>query len=159
MIVQEEDILDVVAYDLGGTPDNFKLVFTNGCFDVLHAGHVRYLKEASDQGNLLYVAVNSDESVKYLKGDDRPIVPQEERCEIIDALKWVDVVIPFKGNRVTHLLSLIKPHIFVKGGDYTWDTLHPEEKHILEMINADVHFAKLISGKSTTNIIQKIQKI
>src|SRR5437762_5921429 len=104
-----------------------KLVFTNGCFDLLHAGHLRYLRAARALGDALLVAINGDESVRVLKGEGRPLNRAADRAEIIAALESVDHVVIFPEVRATELIEKVRPAIYVKGGDYTEDSLHAEE--------------------------------
>ena len=113
-----------------------ELVLTNGCFDLLHVGHVRYLQSARALGDALVVAINGDASVRSLKGDGRPLNSEADRAEVIAALECVDFVVVFPEVRVTRLLEKIRPSIYVKGGDYTPDTLNPEERQVLEKIGA-----------------------
>src|SRR6476469_6665725 len=104
-----------------------RLVLTNGCFDLLHVGHVRYLEEARGLGDFLIVAVNGDESVRALKGAGRPLNSEEDRAEILAALECVDFVTIFPERRATAVIEALRPAIYVKGGDYTLDSLNPEE--------------------------------
>ncbi|OQY07614.1 MAG: D-glycero-beta-D-manno-heptose 1-phosphate adenylyltransferase [Fusobacteriia bacterium 4572_132] len=131
-----------------------KIVFTNGCFDILHVGHLRYLKEAKELGDVLIVGLNSDESVKRLKGQKRPYVKEEERAEMLLGLKPIDYVIIFNENTPIELLEEIKPTIHVKGGDYKKDEL-PETK-VVEKNGGIVKILSLSNGKSSSNIIKKI---
>ena len=108
-----------------------RLVFTNGCFDLLHAGHVRYLQQARALGDALVVGLNSDRSVRELKGDGRPLNAQDDRAEVLAALGCVDYVVIFDGKRATELLRAVRPHIYAKGGDYTPDSLDAEERATL----------------------------
>ncbi len=101
-----------------------KLVFTNGCFDLLHAGHVRYLNQARALGDAMVVAVNSDASVRALKGPARPVNNENDRAEVLAALRVVDAVVIFDDERATRLIEAIRPHIYAKGGDYTVDSLN-----------------------------------
>ena len=135
--------------------ENKNIVFTNGCFDILHIGHVRYLKESSKFGDVLIVGLNSDSSVKKLKGETRPINNENDRAEILCALNFVDYVIIFDEDTPEKLLDAIKPDIYTKGADYTIDTL-PEAKTVLKN-GGKVEFINLVQGKSTTNIIKKTQ--
>ena len=135
--------------------ENKNIVFTNGCFDILHVGHVRYLKESSKFGDVLIVGLNSDSSVKKLKGETRPINNENDRAEILCALNFVDYVIIFDEDTPEKLLDAIKPDIYTKGADYTIDTL-PEAKTVLKN-GGKVEFINLVQGKSTTNIIKKTQ--
>jgi len=134
---------------------NKKVVFTNGCFDIIHAGHVRYLTTAKNFGDVLIVGLNSDNSVRKLKGASRPINNQADRAEVLLALKPVDYVIIFDELTAENLIAKVKPDIYVKGGDYTLDTL-PEAK-IVQSYGGRVEFVNLVAGKSTSNIIKKIE--
>ncbi len=132
-----------------------KLVFTNGCFDLLHVGHVRYLQAARALGDALAVAVNGDASVRGLKGEGRPINGEADRAEVIAALECVDFVTIFPEQRVTNLVREVRPHIYAKGGDYTIDSLDSEERTALENAGAEIKILPLVPGKSTTSIIAK----
>ncbi|NME35610.1 MULTISPECIES: D-glycero-beta-D-manno-heptose 1-phosphate adenylyltransferase [Fusobacterium] len=134
---------------------NKKVVFTNGCFDILHVGHLRYLNEAKRQGDILIVGVNSDSSVKKLKGESRPINNQYDRAEMLGGLKAVDFTVIFEEDTPEELIACLKPSIHVKGGDYTKDDL-PETK-IVESYGGEVRILSFVEGKSTTNIVKKIQ--
>ena len=131
-----------------------KIVFTNGCFDIIHVGHVRYLTTAKNFGDVLIVGLNTDESVKKLKGDSRPLNNQNDRAEVLLGLKAVDYVILFGEETAENLIAELQPDIYVKGGDYTLDTL-PEAK-IVQSYGGRVELVNLVEGKSTTNIIKKI---
>jgi rfaE bifunctional protein nucleotidyltransferase chain/domain len=134
------------------------IVATNGCFDVLHVGHVRYLQAAKRLGDFLWVGVNDDASVRELKGEGRPVNEASDRAELIAALDCVDAVTVFSGVRATGFLEAVKPHVYVKGGDYTLQTLDPEEKHALERMKARVEIIQLVPGKSTTATLRKIRQ-
>src|SRR5580704_12242572 len=112
------------------------IVFTNGCFDILHAGHVRYLSAAKQLGDILVVGLNGDASVRELKGEGRPLNPQEDRAEVMAALEAVDYVIIFGEKRVDTLLRQVHPHVYAKGGDYTVTSLDPDEVTALREIGA-----------------------
>ncbi len=131
-----------------------KIVFTNGCFDIVHAGHVRYLTAAKNFGDVLIVGLNTDESVRKLKGSSRPINNQDDRAEVLLGLKAVDYVIFFGEATAENLIAEVKPDIYVKGGDYTLETL-PEAK-IVQSYGGRVELINLVAGRSTTNIIEKI---
>lgn len=131
-----------------------KIALTNGTFDILHAGHVRYLNEARKLADCLVLGLNSDASVKQYKSDKRPIVPQTERAEVIDSLKAVDYVVIFEETTADNLISKVKPDIYVKGGDYTEETL-PETASV-KKYGGKIAFIKVVEGCSTTNIIEKI---
>jgi D-beta-D-heptose 7-phosphate kinase/D-beta-D-heptose 1-phosphate adenosyltransferase len=134
-----------------------KIVFTNGCFDLLHMGHVEYLKQAKSLGQRLIVAVNTDASVKKNKGPSRPILPEAERMNLLAALSCVDWVVSFDEDTPKALLQLIKPDILVKGGDYDEAGIVGHE--IVKAYGGKVYPLKLIPGRSTTQIIEKIEKI
>jgi D-glycero-beta-D-manno-heptose 1-phosphate adenylyltransferase len=138
--------------------NNRKLVFTNGCFDLLHAGHVRYLAAARALGDALLVAVNGDDSVRALKGDGRPINGAADRAEIVAALESVDHVVIFPEVRATALLEKVRPAIYVKGGDYTAENLHAEERNALERIAAEIRILPFESGYSTSGLLAKLPK-
>ena len=131
-----------------------EIVFTNGCFDLIHVGHIRYLQEAKKLGDYLIVAVNSDHSVKIIKGDRRPIVPEDERAEVLAALECVDSVVIFQEPDPYQIISLLKPHILVKGGDWSEDAIIG--KDVVESIGGRVVRIPMIEGASTSNVIQKI---
>jgi len=133
-----------------------RLVFTNGCFDILHAGHVRYLQQARQLGDALLVALNGDESVRALKGPTRPLNGQDDRAEVLCALGCVDYVTIFPEVRVTNILRDVKPQIYAKGGDYTPESLNPEERDALTEINAEIKILPLVPGRSTTGLITKM---
>jgi len=134
-----------------------RLVFTNGCFDLLHVGHIRYLQAARAQGEVLVVALNGDDSVRALKGPTRPVNNQLDRAEILSALSCVDFVTIFQSVRVTELLKTVKPHVYVKGGDYTLESLDPDERAAAEAAKARIEIIPLVPGKSTTGTLQKIE--
>ena len=132
-----------------------RLVLTNGCFDLLHTGHVRYLEEACRCGDALLVAVNSDDSVRELKGPSRPVNSELDRAEVLAALRCVDYVTIFTGKRVTEVIRLLKPSVYAKGGDYTPETLDPGEKAALDEVGAKIRILQLVPGRSTTAILEK----
>jgi rfaE bifunctional protein nucleotidyltransferase chain/domain len=133
-----------------------KIVTTNGCFDILHIGHVRYLQSARDLGDILIVAINSDESVRTIKGEKRPLIPQEERAEILAALECVDYVMIFSEPDPIQFLKELKPDIHVKGGDYTLDQVI--ERKAVESLGGELRLMPGVSGKSTSNLIKLILK-
>ena len=135
-----------------------KLVFTNGCFDLLHVGHVRYLQAARALGDALLVAINGDESVRALKGDGRPLNRAADRAEVIAALEGVDRVVIFPDVRATTLLEMVRPAIYVKGGDYTESTLHAEERAALERIGTEVRILPFEAGHSTSGLLEKLKQ-
>jgi rfaE bifunctional protein nucleotidyltransferase chain/domain len=132
------------------------IVFTNGCFDILHVGHIRYLKKAASLGDKLVLAVNSDSSVRKLKGQARPFVPEAERLEMLAALEMIDYLILFSEIDAKNLLEEIQPQIYVKGGDYRIEDL-PEAETVYNY-GGKIVLVTEIKGKSTTNIIKKIRQ-
>jgi glycerol-3-phosphate cytidylyltransferase len=131
-----------------------RIVFTNGCFDILHAGHVRYLAQAKALGDLLVVGLNSDSSVKRLKGETRPIVPESERAELLAALRSVDYVCIFEEDRPDALIEIVRPNIHAKGGDYRPEDL--PEGEVVRKHGGEVVVLSLVEGRSTTNIVGRI---
>lgn len=136
-----------------------KLVLTNGCFDLFHAGHVRYLQAARALGDALAVAINGDDSVNALKGKGRPLNTESDRAEIVAALACVDYVVTFPEVRVTQLIEKVRPSIYVKGGDYTPASLHPEERAALEKIGAEIRILPFEPGHSTSRLIERMRKL
>jgi rfaE bifunctional protein nucleotidyltransferase chain/domain len=132
------------------------LVVTNGCFDLLHAGHVTYLEAARNQGDVLLVGLNSDASVRALKGKARPVNPEQDRALVLAALAAVDAVCIFPDRRATGFLRLAQPDVYVKGGDYTLDTLDPEERLSVQSSGGKVVILPLVPGKSTTSLLARI---
>jgi rfaE bifunctional protein nucleotidyltransferase chain/domain len=131
------------------------IVFTNGCFDIIHAGHVRYLREAKKLGDILVLALNSDSSVKAIKGDERPIVPQDERALVVGSLESVDYVVLFDEETPLRLIEYLRPHILVKGGD--WDEENVVGRDAVRQWGGKVVIIPEVKGASTTNIIEKIR--
>jgi len=136
-----------------------KIVATNGCFDLLHVGHVRYLNGARALGDALIVGINGDESVRELKGRGRPVNNQNDRAEIIAALGCVDLVAIFPELRATRFLELAAPDIYVKGGDYNADTLNSEEREVLRKIGAKIDIVPLEHGFSTSDLVKRLSKL
>jgi D-beta-D-heptose 7-phosphate kinase/D-beta-D-heptose 1-phosphate adenosyltransferase len=132
-----------------------RLVFTNGCFDLLHAGHVRYLSEARALGDALVVALNSDRSVRALKGEGRPILKQQERAEVIAALEVVDYVIIFDEETPRELIAALLPDVLVKGGDWPLDEIVGRDE--VEVAGGRVLSLPYVEGSSTTEIIERIK--
>ena len=132
------------------------VVFTNGCFDILHAGHVRYLNAAKALGDILIVGLNSDESVYRLKGEGRPVNPAADRAEVLAGLKAVDHVIIFGEATAEELIRQIKPDIYVKGGDYTLETL--PDASLVAAYGGKTVLIPMVEGRSTTNVIRRLQK-
>ena len=134
-----------------------RLVLTNGCFDLLHAGHVRYLQAARGLGDALAVGLNGDASVRALKGPDRPLNGAADRAEVLAALACVDHVVVFEPVRATELLSAVRPHVYAKGGDYSPESLDPEEAAALRAAGSEIRILPLVPGRSTTSIVQRMR--
>ncbi|MDY6915847.1 MAG: D-glycero-beta-D-manno-heptose 1-phosphate adenylyltransferase [Candidatus Cloacimonadota bacterium] len=133
-----------------------KIVFTNGCFDIIHAGHIQYLQEARMLGDILLVAVNSDNSVKRLKGPARPLVPEMQRCQVLNALKMVDLITVFNQNTPYDLIKKISPDVLVKGGD--WQEENIVGADIVLKNGGRVESLSYKAGFSTSQIIEKVLK-
>jgi rfaE bifunctional protein nucleotidyltransferase chain/domain len=135
-----------------------KIVATNGCFDLLHVGHVRYLQAARGFGDVLAVGLNGDHSVRELKGSGRPLRSENDRAEILAALQCVDLVTIFPQIQATQFLAAVRPAVYVKGGDYTADTLDKEERSILNKAGAEIRLIPFEPGYSTSRLIEQICK-
>lgn len=135
-----------------------KLVVTNGCFDLLHVGHVRYLEAARKLGDVLVVGINGDASVHALKGEGRPLNREADRAEVLAALECVDYVTIFSDVRATNFLKAAHPAVYVKGGDYKTDTLNQEERAALEEIGTEIRILPFASGYSTSSLIERVQE-
>jgi rfaE bifunctional protein nucleotidyltransferase chain/domain len=133
-----------------------RIVFTNGCFDLIHPGHVRYLRKAKEQGDVLVVALNSDASVRRLKGPTRPLVPQRDRCEVMAALEMVDFVAIFNDDTPYKLIAQLQPDVLVKGGDWTPDRIVGAD--IVRARGGTVRSLRFAPGYSTTRLVQRISK-
>ena len=133
-----------------------RLVFTNGCFDILHPGHVRYLEQARELGEMLLVGLNSDGSVRGLKGPDRPILAQEERATVLAALESVDYVVVFGEETPLRLIQQVVPDVLVKGGD--WDVAQIVGRDVVETAGGRVLSIPFVAGHSTTGIIERIEQ-
>lgn len=135
----------------------YSIVFTNGCFDILHRGHVAYLQSAKSMGDILIVGMNTDASVKRLKGEERPINTLEDRAYVLSALKSVDYVVPFDEDTPITLIQSIKPDVLVKGGDYTMDTIIGAKE--VHAYGGKVEIIPFVEGKSTSSIIDAIRRV
>lgn len=150
-VIRREEITEFInnLHKMGKT-----VVTTNGCFDILHVGHVRYLQKTKSFADILIVLLNSDKSVKSIKGPTRPVNSEDDRAEILCALSCVDYVVLFDENSPRNLLDEMKPDVYTKGADYTMETL--PEADIMKKNNIRVEFINFVEGKSTTNIINKL---
>jgi rfaE bifunctional protein nucleotidyltransferase chain/domain len=134
-----------------------RIVFTNGCFDILHVGHIRYLRKAKSLGDILVVGLNTDRSVRLIKGEKRPIVPQEDRAEVLASLEFVDYVVFFDEPDPFTLIGKVKPHILVKGADWTKDKIVGRD--LVEKAGGRVVRIPLVPGASSTGVIEKIIQV
>jgi D-glycero-beta-D-manno-heptose 1-phosphate adenylyltransferase len=135
-----------------------RLVATNGCFDLLHVGHVHYLQAARALGDALVVGLNGDRSVRELKGNGRPINNERDRAEVLAALECVDLVTIFPQVRATQFISASNPAIYVKGGDYTSDTLNADERAVLKKIGAEIRILPFEKGYSTSLLLERMRR-
>lgn len=152
--IKKKEDLDRIIEDL--KKKGKRIVFTNGCFDLIHLGHIRYLEKARLLGDILVVGVNSDRSVQNLKGPKRPILHEEERAEILSSLGSVDFVTVFDEVTPFELISSLLPHILVKGGDWTKENIVGKE--VVERSGGDVVILPFVEGSSTSNLIETILK-
>jgi D-glycero-beta-D-manno-heptose 1-phosphate adenylyltransferase len=135
-----------------------QVVATNGCFDILHVGHVRYLAAARKLGDVLVVGVNGDDSVRQLKGEGRPLNREQDRAEVLAALESVDYITIFPEKRATNFVLAAQPAIYAKGGDYTTATLDPEERVVLEKFGTRIEIIPFEKGYSTSQLLTRIGK-
>src|ERR1700756_1679246 len=150
-------VLEAEAAIIRKTYAEQRLAFKNGCFDTPPVGHIRYLAAAKQLGDILVVGLNSDDSVCQLKGPDRPINSEADRAEILAALAAVDHVVIFQEPRVNRLVTHLKPDLYVKGGDYSIDSLDRGEVDALRSVGAEIKIVPLVPGRSTTRLINAIQ--
>jgi len=135
-----------------------RIVATNGCFDLVHFGHVTYLQRARRLGDLLVVGLNGDRSVRELKGPGRPLVPEKQRAAVVAALACVDAVVIFPQVRAHRFLAAVRPDIYVKGGDYRPETLFARERAVLTGVGSKIRILPFVRGFSTTQLIAKIRE-
>jgi D-glycero-beta-D-manno-heptose 1-phosphate adenylyltransferase len=136
--------------------ENRRVVATNGCFDILHVGHVRYLAAARKLGEVLVVGLNGDDSVRQLKGEGRPVNREQDRAEVLSALDSVDYVTIFPEKRATNFLNAAQPAVYAKGGDYATDTLDPEERAVLNEFGTKIEIIPFEKGYSTSELLTRI---
>ncbi len=148
------DSISKVALEL--KLDSRKIVFTNGCFDVIHSGHVHYLTEAKKLGDILIVGLNTDDSVRRLKGNNRPINNQSDRAIVLDALKPVDLVVFFDEDTPLELIKIINPDVLVKGADYKIEDI--VGAGFVQQNGGEVATIKFVEGKSSTSIINRLKQ-
>lgn len=134
-----------------------KLVITNGCFDIIHRGHVTYLMKAREQGDVLLLAINSDYSVRKLKGPNRPITKERDRAFILACFPFIDAIIIFDSIRCDSVLKELVPDVYVKGGDYALETMDPVEKAVLIQAKSKIVFIPFLKGYSSSKIINEVR--
>ena len=149
-----EEIKSIVV---GARNDGKRVAFTNGCFDLLHRGHVHVLRAARACADLLIVGINSDQSVKQIKGPARPVLPESDRCELVGAMEMVDFVVLFNEPDPYSLISAIRPDVLVKGGDYELDEIHGREE--VEAAGGKVISLPFVAGASTTSLIDRMRNV
>jgi len=153
-IKSEQELREIVA---GLKSAGTKIVWTNGCFDILHEGHVSCLERARELGDALVVGVNTDSSVRSIKGPGRPVNPERERARAVSALTCVDYAVIFDDLTTVRLLKMLHPDVYVKGGDYTIDTINQEERAVVESYGGRIEILPEVKGVSTTRIVQQRQ--
>jgi len=136
-----------------------RIAYTNGCFDLLHAGHARTLETARGLADALVVGMNSDDATRRIKGPERPIVPERERAEMLAALAAVDLVVVFPEDTSLAVIEALRPEVWVKGGDYHADTVNQEEKAFVESYGGEVALAGRVEGLSTSDLIARIKRL
>ena len=139
--------------------DEKRFVLTNGCFDLLHPGHVSYLKSAKKLGDVLWIALNGEHSVRALKGPSRPVMSDDERAYMLAGLECVDGVVIFNTERLDREIRALKPDIYAKAGDYSIETLDKSERAALKDVGARIEFIPFIKGYSTTSFLEKVKKL
>jgi rfaE bifunctional protein nucleotidyltransferase chain/domain len=149
------DFESALALRRQAAADGRSVVLTNGCFDLLHRGHISYLNQSAAFGDLLIVAVNSDESVRQLKGPDRPLNSEQDRAYALAALRCVDAAFIFPGPRLVNEIAALKPDHYTKAGDYTLETLDSGERVALETAGTAIHLLPFLQGHSTTSLIER----
>jgi rfaE bifunctional protein nucleotidyltransferase chain/domain len=148
---------DAVAWRERERQAGRRVVLTNGVFDLLHTGHLFYLKKARELGDVLIIALNADASVRALKGPTRPVQSEEQRAYALGALECVDAIVIFAQPRLTAEIHALRPDVYCKAGDYTLDKLNPEERDALQKVGARIEFLPFLPGFSTTNLIARIK--
>ena len=147
------------ALRLGAEKCGETVVLTNGCFDLLHSGHLHFLETASSLGDHLWVALNGDSSVRALKGVSRPLQAELERAYALLSLKFISGVFVFETERLSREIRFLKPDVYAKAGDYSLDTINAEERKALEEIGAEIRFLPFLEGYATTTLMEKIKSL
>ena len=136
-----------------------RIAWTNGCFDIIHAGHVDYLERSKAYGDFLVVGLNSDESIKKLKGDNRPVFSEKDRAKVLSSIVYVDYVVIFSDRSPIKMIEFIKPDYYIKGGDYTIDTIDQDERKVVEVYGGEIVLLPMVEGVSSSIIVEKIKKL
>ena len=136
-----------------------KIAWTNGCFDIIHAGHVDYLERSKAYGDFLVVGMNSDVSVKELKGDNRPVFSEKDRAKVLSSIVYLDYVVIFSDKTPIKMIEFIKPDYYIKGGDYTIDTIDQDERKVVESYGGEIVLLPMVEGVSSSIIVEKIKKL
>jgi glycerol-3-phosphate cytidylyltransferase len=139
--------------------DGKKFAWTNGCFDIIHAGHVDYLERSKAFGDFLVVGLNSDASVKKLKGDFRPIFSEQDRAKVLCSIVYVDYVVIFSDKSPINMIESLKPDYYIKGGDYTIDTIDQDERKVVESYGGEIVLLPMVEGVSSSIIVENIKKL
>jgi rfaE bifunctional protein nucleotidyltransferase chain/domain len=155
IVSREEAAAKVVEWRAEGR----KIAYTNGCFDIIHAGHVQTLEDARGHGDVLVVGLNSDGSARRLKGPGRPVFSERERAEMVAALAAVDLVVIFPEDSSLPLIEALKPDVWVKGGDYVIDTVNQQERAFVESYGGQVALGRKVEGSSTTDVIARVKSL
>jgi rfaE bifunctional protein nucleotidyltransferase chain/domain len=136
-----------------------KIAWTNGCFDIIHAGHVDYLERSKAYGDFLVVGMNSDVSVKELKGDNRPVFSEKDRAKVLSSIVYLDYVVIFSNKTPIKMIEFIKPDFYIKGGDYTIETIDQDERKVVEGYGGEIVLLPMVEGVSSSIIVEKIKKL
>lgn len=156
--IKTKEEIEIIVENLRKKNPNLKIVTTNGSFDILHSAHINLLEKAKEQGDILFVLINSDSSIRRFKGNTRPIIPQDERARMLEAIQYTDYIIIFDEDKPLNILAIIKPNIHVKGGSFLEERLK-EEKDLLSSWQGKLMCFNLEEGHSTTNIIKKVRDL
>lgn len=154
-----KNLAAAVRWQQACTREGRKVVVTNGCFDLLHRGHAEYLSQARLEGDALLVAVNSDASIRAVKGMDRPVIPQQDRLYMLGALEAVDAILVFDTFNCVEIYQALRPDVYVKGGDYTEETLNQDEYPYLKASGCRFCFIPFVPGYSTSGLIEKLSRL
>ncbi len=155
-LVKLEQLIEIVKQ---ARMQDKNIAWTNGCFDIIHAGHVDYLEKSKSYGHLLVVGLNSDQSIKILKGELRPIFSELNRAKVLCSIIYVDYVVLFSDPSPINIIRTIQPDFYIKGGDYTIDTIDQDERRVVESYGGEIVLLPMVEGVSTSVIVEKIKKL